>query len=113
MRLHLHARGAITNLAVEPLPVSIESGDLNAGEVRLRVHAVSLNFRDVLNVLGEYPGDPGPPGGDSAGSVAATSERCDPPLCWRPRVWLLARAALICGPVARSFTEPHGEVAVL
>ena len=24
----------------------------------MRVHAVGLNFRDVLNVLGEYPGDP-------------------------------------------------------
>jgi len=26
------------------------------------VSAVGLNFRDVLNVLGMYPGDPGPPG---------------------------------------------------
>ena len=26
--------------------------------------------RDVLNVLGMYPGDPGPPGGDFAGVVA-------------------------------------------
>ena len=25
--------------------------------------------RDVLNVLGMYPGDPGPPGGDCAGVV--------------------------------------------
>ena len=31
------------------------------------MRTVGLNFRDVLNVLGEYPGDPGPPGGDSAG----------------------------------------------
>lgn len=31
--------------------------------------AVGLNFRDVLNVLGMYPGDPGPPGGDCAGIV--------------------------------------------
>ena len=30
---------------------------------------MGLNFRDVLNVLGEYPGDPGPPGGDCAGLV--------------------------------------------
>ena len=30
---------------------------------------MGLNFRDVLNVLGEYPGDPGPPGGDCAGVV--------------------------------------------
>ena len=72
--LHLHARGAISNLVVEPLPAFIESGELAASEARLRVHAVSLNFRDVLNVLGEYPGDPGPPGGDCAGTVAATGD---------------------------------------
>ena len=30
-----------------------------------------LQCRDVLNVLGMYPGDPGPPGGDSAGVVVA------------------------------------------
>ena len=35
----------------------------------LQVKAVGLNFRDVLNVLGMYPGDPGPPGGDCAGVV--------------------------------------------
>ena len=28
--------------------------------------AWGLNFRDVLNVLGMYPGDPGDPGGDCA-----------------------------------------------
>ncbi len=33
--------------------------------------AVGLNFRDVLNILGMYPGDPGEPGGDCAGVVAA------------------------------------------
>ena len=33
---------------------------------------MGLNFRDVLNVLGEYPGDPGPPGGDCAGLVLRT-----------------------------------------
>ena len=33
------------------------------------MRAVGLNFRDVINVLGEYPGDPGPPGGDCAGVV--------------------------------------------
>jgi acyl transferase domain-containing protein/NADPH:quinone reductase-like Zn-dependent oxidoreductase/acyl carrier protein len=74
LRLHLHARGSIASLVIEPLPAFIDSGDLTAGEARLCVHAVSLNFRDVLNVLGEYPGDPGPPGGDCAGTVAATSD---------------------------------------
>lgn len=34
------------------------------------MRAVGLNFRDVLNILGMYPGDPGPPGGDCAGIVS-------------------------------------------
>jgi NADPH:quinone reductase-like Zn-dependent oxidoreductase/3-oxoacyl-(acyl-carrier-protein) synthase len=66
VRLHLHTRGAIGNLFLEPqraLP------PLSDAEVLLHVRAVGLNFRDVLNVLGEYPGDPGPPGGDAAGVV--------------------------------------------
>ena len=66
VRLHFHARGAISNLFLEPLPALRPLGD---AEVLLRVRAVGLNFRDVLNVLGEYPGDPGPPGGDAAGVV--------------------------------------------
>ena len=73
LRLHLHTRGAITNLIVEPLPTTIEA-EAGAGEVVLRVKAVALNFRDVLNVLGEYPGDPGPPGGDCAGVVEACGD---------------------------------------
>jgi D-arabinose 1-dehydrogenase-like Zn-dependent alcohol dehydrogenase len=41
------------------------------GEVLLSVKAVGINFRDVLNVLGMYPGDPGAPGSDAAGVVMA------------------------------------------
>ena len=70
VRLHFHARGAISNLFLEPLPVLPPLGD---ADVLLRVRAVGLNFRDVLNVLGEYPGDPGPPGGDVAGVVDEAS----------------------------------------
>ena len=40
-------------------------------QVLINVRSVGLNFRDVLNVLGLYPGDPGDPGGDCAGTVAA------------------------------------------
>ncbi|GAB4814934.1 hypothetical protein N2152v2_001980 [Parachlorella kessleri] len=36
-------------------------------EGEVAVKAVGLNFRDVLNVLGMYPGDPGAPGADFAG----------------------------------------------
>ena len=46
---------------------SDSTGILDAVTGALRVHAVGVNFRDVLNVLGAYPGDPGPPGADCAG----------------------------------------------
>ena len=58
-------RGAIDNLRLvetEVLPPA-------AGQVQIRVEAAGLNFRDVLNVLGLYPGDPGRIGGDLSGIV--------------------------------------------
>jgi NADPH:quinone reductase-like Zn-dependent oxidoreductase len=42
--------------------------------VLLSVKAVGINFRDVLNVLGMYPGDPGAPGGDCAGVVVSSND---------------------------------------
>ncbi|HJV95936.1 MAG TPA: SDR family NAD(P)-dependent oxidoreductase, partial [Albitalea sp.] len=41
------------------------------GEVEIAVEATGLNFKDLLNVLGMYPGDPGPLGGECAGRVSA------------------------------------------
>ena len=58
-------RGAIDNLRLIEQEVS-PPGD---GCVQVRVEAGGLNFREVLNVLGLYPGDPGPLGGDFAGTV--------------------------------------------
>jgi myxalamid-type polyketide synthase MxaB len=40
-------------------------------EVEIRVHATGLNFRDVLNALGMYPGDSVPLGVDCAGTITA------------------------------------------
>ncbi|WP_319454754.1 MULTISPECIES: SDR family NAD(P)-dependent oxidoreductase [unclassified Mycobacterium] len=60
-------RGAIDNLRVTEL----EPAPPTAGQVQVRVEAAGVNFRDVLNVLGLYPGDPGPVGGDFAGAVTA------------------------------------------
>lgn len=40
-------------------------------EVEVAVEATALNFKDVLNALGMYPGDPGPLGGECAGRVTA------------------------------------------
>src|SRR5262249_14776808 len=44
------------------------------GEVEIRVHAVGLNFRDVLSAMAMYPGDAGPLGGEGAGAVIAVGE---------------------------------------
>jgi NADPH:quinone reductase-like Zn-dependent oxidoreductase len=40
-------------------------------DVVVQVKAVGINFRDVLNVLGMYPGDPGAPGSDFSGVVVS------------------------------------------
>lgn len=40
-------------------------------EVEIETQAWGLNFRDVLNVLGLYPGDAGPLGGECAGLITA------------------------------------------
>ncbi|KLO40205.1 polyketide synthase [Mycobacterium nebraskense] len=58
-------RGAIDNLRL----TEAEVPPPDEGYVQVRVEAAGLNFRDVLNVLGLYPGDPGPIGGDFAGVV--------------------------------------------
>ncbi|MFV8754835.1 type I polyketide synthase [Nannocystaceae bacterium ST9] len=44
-------------------------GPLAPGQVRVEVRATGLNFRDVINALGMYPGDPGPLGYEGAGVI--------------------------------------------
>nr|WP_239005050.1 SDR family NAD(P)-dependent oxidoreductase [Mycolicibacterium sp. CBMA 360] len=58
-------RGAIDNLRLTENDVTPPAPH----EVQVRIEAAGLNFRDVLNVLGLYPGDPGPIGGDLCGVV--------------------------------------------
>ncbi|OBH19122.1 type I polyketide synthase, partial [Mycobacterium sp. E3247] len=58
-------RGAIDNLRL----AETEVPSPEPGQVQIRVEAAGLNFRDVLNVLGLYPGDPGLIGGDFSGIV--------------------------------------------
>ena len=41
------------------------------------MRAAGLNFRDVLNVLGMYPGDAGPLGSECAGTVTAVGDGVD------------------------------------
>merc|ERR1719305_116922 len=71
MFLQMSARGSLANL--RPVPQDNRRAP-GAGEVELRVRAIGLNFRDVLNVMGLYPGDPGYPGGDCAGTVVSVGE---------------------------------------
>ncbi|MBB4780025.1 type I polyketide synthase [Streptomyces rapamycinicus] len=66
-RLDMHAKGTLENLALLPCPDAAE--ELGENEVRLAMRAAGMNFRDVLNALGMYPGEAGPLGGEGAGVV--------------------------------------------
>jgi len=65
--LGFSASGAIDNLEFKELPKKL----LKPDEVEIEVKAAGLNFRDVLNVMGLYPGDPGPLGGECSGVITA------------------------------------------
>ncbi|CAL6313896.1 unnamed protein product [Bathycoccus prasinos] len=60
-------RGFISDLT--PIPLRNQDIFRHSKELRIAVKAVGLNFRDILNVLGMYPGDPGNPGSDFSGTV--------------------------------------------
>src|SRR5262249_32704249 len=66
-RLDIPTKGTLESLALIPYPDATRP--LAHGEVRVAVHAAGLNFRDVLDALGMYPGDAGPLGGEGAGVV--------------------------------------------
>eukprot|EP00435_Cladocopium_sp_Y103_P074523 s357_g49.t1 len=72
IRLNMPFRGALTGL--RPVPQNMRQ-PVVLGSVQLRIRAIGLNFRDVLNVMGLYPGDPGPPGADCSGTVLELGER--------------------------------------
>lgn len=54
-----------------------ERREPGSGEVEIRVVASALNFKDVLNVAGLYPGDPGPLGSECAGVVTRVGPGVD------------------------------------
>jgi NADPH:quinone reductase-like Zn-dependent oxidoreductase len=57
--------------------VEASQRELEPGEVRIRMHATSLNFRDQLLLTGRYPtgnGEPVVPLSDGAGEVIAISQ---------------------------------------
>ncbi|MBB5137477.1 acyl transferase domain-containing protein/NADPH:quinone reductase-like Zn-dependent oxidoreductase/short-subunit dehydrogenase [Thermocatellispora tengchongensis] len=66
-RLECTGRGTLENLAL--VPAGAGTRTLAAGEVRVGLRAAGVNFRDVLNVLGMYPGEAGLLGLEGAGVV--------------------------------------------
>ncbi|MEV6874190.1 SDR family NAD(P)-dependent oxidoreductase [Amycolatopsis sp. NPDC051128] len=72
-RLVITKPGTVDGIAVQVCPAApLTSGAaplLGEGEVRIAVRAAGINFRDVLNVLGRYPGGPVPLGQEAAGVV--------------------------------------------
>jgi NADPH:quinone reductase-like Zn-dependent oxidoreductase len=66
-QLTITQRGVLDNLRWQLVDRRTPGPD----ELEIRVLATGLNFKDVLNTLGMYPGDPGPLGGECAGVVTA------------------------------------------
>ena len=66
-RLEVGAKGDLTSLTIH----TAERQAPRDHEVEIQVRAVGLNFRDVLNALGMYPGEAGPLGLECAGVVSA------------------------------------------
>jgi NADPH:quinone reductase-like Zn-dependent oxidoreductase/SAM-dependent methyltransferase len=67
LRLSVSNRGEIENLRLEPAKRRVPG----AGQVEIEVDVAGIGFRDVLNVLGMYPGEPGALGAECAGRVAS------------------------------------------
>jgi len=65
LRLEKADSGSLDGLIWQSVPRS----QPNAGEVEIQVCATGLNFRDILNVLGVYPGDAGLLGLECVGKI--------------------------------------------
>jgi NADPH:quinone reductase-like Zn-dependent oxidoreductase/acyl carrier protein len=65
--LEITSRGILDNLKL--LPAELEAPGPH--DISVRVYATGLNFRDVLNALGQYPGDAGKFGLECSGVVTA------------------------------------------
>lgn len=72
-RLHPSSTGMLDQMQLKPLVLQA----LKAGEMLIRVRATGLNFRDVINALGMFPGNAGPLGGECAGVVESVGEGVD------------------------------------
>ena len=70
VRLSIDERGVLENLRL----IAVERRAPGPGEIEIRVQTTGLNFRDVLNALGMYPGDPGPIGNECVGTIVRVGE---------------------------------------
>ncbi|MDZ7269350.1 MAG: SDR family NAD(P)-dependent oxidoreductase [candidate division KSB1 bacterium] len=70
VQLQMSVPGVLDSLSYR----RVERRPPGPGEVEIRVRATGLNFRDVLNALGMYPGDAGLLGGECAGEIVALGE---------------------------------------
>ncbi len=66
-RLDTSRAGSFENLILRPASRSTPA----SGDVEIQVHAAGLNFRDVMNATGLYPGGPIPFGAECAGTISA------------------------------------------
>ncbi|MFI2353038.1 SDR family NAD(P)-dependent oxidoreductase, partial [Streptomyces sp. NPDC019443] len=66
-RLDIAEKGTLEGLCLTACPEV--ASELLEGQVRIAVRAAGVNFRDVLNVLGMYPGEAGLLGLEGAGVV--------------------------------------------
>ncbi|ACY15470.1 type I polyketide synthase [Haliangium ochraceum] len=71
-RLDIPQKGTLERLALVPNPEA--NAPLSPGQVRIAVRAAGLNFRDVLDALGMYAGEPGPLGSECAGVVLEAAD---------------------------------------
>jgi acyl transferase domain-containing protein len=69
-QLRIPVRGVLENLEIQPATRRAPG----PGEIEIEVKAAALNFRDVLNALGMYPGDAGALGSECAGTVVAVGD---------------------------------------
>jgi candicidin polyketide synthase FscB len=67
-RLEIPRRGTVDGLVLAPCP-QVRDDELGPHQVRIDVRAAGVNFRDVLNSLGMYPGDDVTLGAEAAGVV--------------------------------------------
>ncbi|MCL5996214.1 MAG: type I polyketide synthase [Chloroflexi bacterium] len=73
VRLAIPVRGILSNLVLQPA----SRRPPGRGEVEIRIHATGLNFRDVLNALGMYPGEAGMLGNECTGVIETVGEGVD------------------------------------